>query len=36
LRKDGKVHEADQQWQKFRAAFPDYAVAGTDSARPKR
>jgi hypothetical protein len=35
LRKDGKVREADQEWERFRAAFPDYAVAESDLARPK-
>jgi hypothetical protein len=35
LRKDGKVREADEEWERFRAAFPDYAVEESDSARPK-
>ena len=36
LRKDGKTQQADQEWEKFRAAFPDYTVAEKDLARPKR
>lgn len=33
LRKDNKQEEADRQWRRFRAAFPDHEVAETDSAR---
>jgi hypothetical protein len=35
LRADGKIEEANRQWQEFRKAFPDYAVPDTDAARPK-
>jgi hypothetical protein len=35
LRKDGKVREADEEWKRFRAAFPEYAVEESDPARPK-
>jgi hypothetical protein len=34
LRTAGETEEADRQWKKFEAAFPDYAVAEDDSARP--
>jgi hypothetical protein len=33
LRKDNKQELADREWQRFRAAFPDYKVAETDPAR---
>lgn len=33
LRKDDKQQEADREWRRFRAAFPDYAVAPDDPAR---
>jgi hypothetical protein len=36
MRKDGPADEADKEWERFRAEFPDYAVAQTDAARPKR
>jgi hypothetical protein len=35
LRKEGKSTEADREWERFRAAFPDYAVADDDAARKK-
>jgi len=35
LRKDGKQVEADEQWKLFAAAYPNYAVAKNDAARPK-
>jgi hypothetical protein len=35
LRKDGSSRAADKEWKKFRAAYPDYEVAETDSARSK-
>jgi hypothetical protein len=34
LRTAGETEEADRQWKEFEAAFPDYAVAEDDSARP--
>lgn len=34
LRKANKQEEADREWQRFRAAFPNHAVADTDAARP--
>ena len=33
LRKENKQEQADREWQRFRAAFPDYEVAETDAAR---
>jgi hypothetical protein len=36
LRKDGKAREADLEWKRFRAAFPDHQVAESDTARPQR
>ncbi|WP_129642188.1 hypothetical protein [Peristeroidobacter agariperforans] len=33
LRKDNKQEEADRQWRRFVAAFPNYEVAETDAAR---
>lgn len=33
LRKDGKTAEADREWQRFRAAFPNHPVADTDLAK---
>lgn len=36
LRTAGETAEADRQWQAFEAAFPDYAVAEDDAARPGR
>lgn len=33
LRKDNKQQQADLEWRRFRAAFPDYEVAATDTAR---
>jgi hypothetical protein len=33
LRKDNKQQQADLEWRRFRAAFPDYDVAETDTAR---
>lgn len=35
LRKDGEAAQADREWQRFRAAFPDYPVADADLARKK-
>jgi hypothetical protein len=35
LRKDGKAEDADREWQRFREAYPDYAVAETDAARTR-
>jgi hypothetical protein len=34
LRIAGETEEADRQWKEFATAFPDYAVAEDDSARP--
>jgi hypothetical protein len=34
LRTAGETEEADRQWKEFETAFPDYAVAKDDSARP--
>jgi hypothetical protein len=36
MRKDGPADEADKEWELFRAEYPDYAVAETDSARVKK
>jgi hypothetical protein len=33
LRKDNKQDEADREWRRFSAAFPNHEVAETDSAR---
>jgi hypothetical protein len=33
LRKDNKQEEADREWRRFVATFPDYEVAETDAAR---
>lgn len=33
LRKDNKQDEADREWQRFLAAFPNYEVAESDAAR---
>lgn len=33
LRKDDKQEQADLEWRRFRAAYPDYEVAETDAAR---
>jgi hypothetical protein len=33
LRKDNKQDEADREWRRFFAAFPNYEVAETDAAR---
>ena len=33
LRKANKQEQADQEWRRFRAAFPNYEVAETDTAR---
>ena len=33
LRKENKQEQADLEWRRFRAAFPDYEVAETDAAR---
>jgi len=33
LRKDNKQQEADREWRRFRAAFPDHEVAADDPAR---
>ncbi|WP_116810837.1 hypothetical protein [Steroidobacter cummioxidans] len=33
LRKDHKQEEADREWRRFLATFPDYEVAETDAAR---
>jgi hypothetical protein len=33
LRKDNKQEEADREWRRFVAAFPNYEVAETDAAR---
>jgi hypothetical protein len=34
LRREGKVLEADEQWQEFSEAYPNFEVATTDVARP--
>lgn len=34
LRLDGEGAAADREWQRFRKAFPDYAVTDADPARP--
>lgn len=36
LRKDNKQAEADAEWQRFHAAFPNYPVAETDTARTQK
>jgi hypothetical protein len=37
LRKDNKQDQADREWRRFRASFPNYEVAETDAARePKK
>jgi hypothetical protein len=36
MRKQGPADEADREWDRFRAVYPDYAVAETDTARAKR
>jgi hypothetical protein len=37
LRKENKQEQADQEWRRFREAFPKYEVAETDAARePKK
>jgi negative regulator of sigma E activity len=38
LRRNGKDREADQEWERFRAAFPNHPVADSDMAvaKPKR
>ncbi|HEY4369768.1 MAG TPA: hypothetical protein VGN07_21215 [Steroidobacteraceae bacterium] len=36
LRAAGSGNEADTEWKRFRAAYPDYSVAETDAARAKR
>lgn len=36
LRKDGRTQDADGEWKRFREAYPDYDVAGTDIARGRR
>jgi hypothetical protein len=37
LRKDNKQDQADREWHRFRASFPNYEVAETDAARePKK
>ncbi|MBL8264937.1 hypothetical protein [Steroidobacter sp.] len=36
LRKDDKQTEADAEWQRFLAAFPNYPVAETDKARAEK
>jgi hypothetical protein len=33
LRKDGKTAQADREWERFLAAFPDHPVAATDLAK---
>jgi hypothetical protein len=33
LRKENKQEQADVEWRRFRAAFPQYEVAETDAAR---
>ena len=35
LRREGKVLEADEQWREFVAAYPQYEVSKTDTARPR-
>lgn len=35
LRKNGKQVEADSDWKEFRARYPDYPVADTDTAASK-
>lgn len=36
LRRDRKVREADAEWERFRAAFPQYPVAAHDIAAQRR
>jgi hypothetical protein len=36
LRQQNKPDEADREWRRFRDAFPNYAVAETDTAREVR
>src|SRR5262249_23174526 len=36
LRKDNNDDEADKQWQRFVGDYPDFPVATTDAARPRR
>lgn len=35
LRRAGRTEEADEEWERFREAHPDYAVAASDPARAK-
>jgi hypothetical protein len=35
LRRTGKTADADREWDRFRAAFPDFHVADDDLARKK-
>lgn len=35
LRKDGKPGEADREWRRFLAAYPQFPVDAKDAARPK-
>ena len=36
LRRQGRDRDADKEWDRFRAAWPEYEVALTDGARPPR
>lgn len=36
LREQGRNEEADREWDRFRGVHPDYAVAETDTAPPRR
>lgn len=36
LRKAGKTQDADGEWKRFREAYPDYPVAGTDVVKGRR
>lgn len=35
LRDEGKIEQADAEWQRFRDEYPDYSVADDDHARPR-
>ncbi|HEX2493036.1 MAG TPA: hypothetical protein VHK24_04615 [Steroidobacter sp.] len=35
LRRRGRVREAEEEWERFRAAYPDYPVSDAQVARPE-
>jgi hypothetical protein len=36
LRKDGRSRQADLEWKRFRAAYPEYPVNEKDAARARK